>query len=179
MTRPAILLALACAPAFCACQREDRGYRPEAPFARPVRFEQDYEGNAFALSEGKRLFAAMNCRGCHGDGGGGIGPPLMDEEWRYGAEPDQIFETISHGRPNGMPSFGGVAGEPGINVVGTLPDYQRWQLVAYVRSLSGWAPSDAAPGRSDHMSGAPPEQNRAPRTPRLITPEPGKGGQPK
>ena len=31
----------------------------------------------------------------------------MDDKWIYGYEPEQIFATISQGRPNGMPAFGG------------------------------------------------------------------------
>ena len=66
-----------------------------------------YEGNAFGVSEGKRLYNQMNCVGCHFQGGGGIGPPLMDADWIYGSAPQNIFETIVEGRPNGMPSFRG------------------------------------------------------------------------
>ena len=76
----------------------------------------------------------MNCTGCHAHGGGAIGPPLMDDSWIYGSHPDQIFATIVEGRPNGMPSFRG-----------KLPDYEIWQLAAYVRSLSG---ANAAARRS-------------------------------
>lgn len=178
MRRPRTLLFVACALALPACRREDRNYRPEVPFAEAVRFEEDYQRNAYMMAEGKRLFQAMNCNGCHGYGSGAIGPPLMDEKWLYGGDPDSIFDTISRGRPNGMPSFGGVAREPGINVVGSLPDYQRWQLVAYVRSLAGLAPSTAAPGRSDHMSGPPAEQNRPPEPPVLEPPPPPPPGAP-
>ncbi|WP_439621705.1 c-type cytochrome [Gemmata sp.] len=177
MTR-ALLLAAACGVALASCRREDRDYRPAAPFAEGVRYAQDFEQNAFALSEGKRLFQAMNCNGCHGYGSGAIGPPLMDDKWVYGYEPEQVFDTIARGRPNGMPAFRGEAREPGITVVGTLPDYQIWQLVAYVRSLSGQAPGDAAPGRSDHMSGPPTEQNRARESP-VVAPPPDAGDQPK
>jgi len=108
----------------------------------------EYEQNAYALSEGKRLFSNFNCAGCHSHGGGGMGPPLMDEKWIYGSEPEQIAATIVEGRPNGMPSF-----------MGKIPDFQVWQLAAYVRSLSGLASTGAAPGRDDHMNGAPPENS--------------------
>lgn len=172
MTRALLLLA-ACGFAGIGCRREDRDYRPGVPFAGAARFQKDYERNAFALSEGKRLFQAMNCQGCHGDGGGGMGPPLMDDKWIYGFEPDSIFDTVARGRPNGMPAFRGEAREPGINVVGTLPDYQLWQLVAYVRSLSGLASSNAAPGRSDHMSGAAPENERPKEAPVVAPPDAG------
>ncbi|MCU1225899.1 MAG: cytochrome [Edaphobacter sp.] len=107
------------------------------------------EDNAYAVSEGKRLYSAYNCVGCHAQGGGAIGPALMDSEWIYGSHPDQIYSTIVQGRPNGMPSFGG-----------KLPDYQVWELVAYVRSMSGQLPSDVAPSRSDTMPVAKAEQAR-------------------
>jgi cytochrome c oxidase cbb3-type subunit III len=107
------------------------------------------EDNAYAVGEGKRLYNAYNCVGCHAQGGGAIGPALMDSEWIYGSHPDQIYSTIVQGRPNGMPSFGG-----------KLSDYQVWELVAYVRSMSGQLPSDVAPSRSDTMPVAKAEQAR-------------------
>ena len=88
----------------------------------------------------------MNCVGCHFHGGGGIGPPLMDEKWIYGADPAQVFSTIVEGRPNGMPAFRG-----------KLTDEQVWKIAAYVSSLSGQVAKDVAPGRTDDMSGPPAE----------------------
>jgi cytochrome c oxidase cbb3-type subunit 3 len=111
-------------------------------------------GNAYGLSEGKRLFSWFNCVGCHHHGGGGIGPALMDHRWVYGSRPDQIYSTIVQGRPNGMPSY-----------AGRLTDQQVWQLVAYVESLAGNAAKDAAPGREDDMSSSKPEMRREPRPP--------------
>jgi cytochrome c oxidase cbb3-type subunit 3 len=106
------------------------------------------ETQAFAMSEGKRLYEWFNCAGCHAQGGGGaIGPPLMDDKWIYGSAPQNIFATIVEGRPNGMPSFRG-----------RIPDKEMWQIVAYVRALSGQARKDAAPSRSDHLSTRPSEQ---------------------
>ncbi len=141
-----------------ACQREERNFQgmpPSAtstmPAARqsglqpgpPVRstsINGPYEQNAYGVSQGKTLYNQFNCSGCHFQGGGGIGPPLMDDEWIYGSRPENIFETIAEGRPNGMPSFGGK-----IN-----PD-QIWQIVAYVRSMSGLLRKDVATGRNDDM----------------------------
>jgi cytochrome c oxidase cbb3-type subunit 3 len=108
-----------------------------------------YEESAYAVAEGKRLYSAYNCVGCHAHGGGAIGPPLMDSVWIYGSRPQQIFSTVIQGRPNGMPSF-----------QGRIPDYQVWELVAYVRSMSGQLPSDVAPSRSDEMPVAKSEQAR-------------------
>ena len=109
-----------------------------------VQFRQqqgrEYEGNAFHMSEGKRLFRWFNCTGCHANGGGGSGPALMDDKWIYGGEIDEIYLTIVQGRPNGMPAFGG-----------KIPSQQIWQLAAYVRSMGGHGPKSARPGRDDHM----------------------------
>jgi cytochrome c oxidase cbb3-type subunit 3 len=102
--------------------------------------QKQYEGNAYHISEGKRLFTWFNCVGCHAHGGGDSGPALMDDRWIYGGEIDQIYLTIVQGRPNGMPAFGG-----------KIPSQQIWQLAAYVRSMGGHGPKAARPGRDDHM----------------------------
>lgn len=161
---------------FTACEREERGFRVQTPDANRINskqlttlqagetsptpvFENEYEKNAFAMSEGKRLFAQMNCTGCHANGGGAIGPPLMDDKWIYGSDPDHIFATIVEGRPNGMPAFHG-----------KLPDYQVWQIAAYVRSMSGNASGNAAPGRSDDMQIGKPENSRNKEKPQNVAP---------
>lgn len=154
-----------------SCKREQRVFDPGAAqaqiadgtalnpvhaggtsFSGPGNTPADYskyEESAYAVSEGKRLYSAYNCVGCHAHGGGAIGPALMDSIWIYGSRPDQIYSDIVQGRPNGMPSFGG-----------KLPEYQVWELVAYVRSMSGQLPSDVAPSRSDEMPVAKAEQAR-------------------
>ena len=38
-----------------------------------------YEETGYDASEGKRLYASFNCKGCHANGGGSIGPALMDD----------------------------------------------------------------------------------------------------
>ncbi|HET7234261.1 MAG TPA: c-type cytochrome [Longimicrobium sp.] len=112
-----------------------------------------YSENAYAVSEGKRLFRQFNCSGCHGQGGGAIGPALMDGAWIYGSAPDRIYASIVEGRPNGMPSFRG-----------RISNTQLWQLVAYVRSMSGLTPRDTWSPRSDHMQeGRPDRAARAQR----------------
>ena len=107
------------------------------------------EGNAYEVAQGKRLYRWFNCNGCHGSGGGGMGPPLMDDQWRYGHEASQIVATLMQGRPNGMPAF-----------AGRITEQQAWQLAAYVRSMSGQLRADVAPSRSDSLSSGPPEARR-------------------
>ena len=89
------------------------------PRARP------YYDNASAVVTGKQLYNRFNCSGCHFNGGGGIGPALMDDVWVYGGRLDQIYDSVYQGRPNGMPAWGG-----------KIPDEQIWQIAAYVRSMS-------------------------------------------
>jgi cytochrome c oxidase cbb3-type subunit 3 len=124
--------------AAAGCDREKR------PFSEPAEttIEQPdpYRDSAYGISEGKRLFTHYNCSGCHANGGGGIGPALMDDEWRYGFEARDIFATIAGGRPNGMPAF-----------KDKVTDDHIWQLTAYVLAMSGQARIDVLPGRSDHL----------------------------
>jgi cytochrome c oxidase cbb3-type subunit 3 len=144
------------------CKRELRSFRVNPPAAVAATdvpmttlqagqsttqpsMKNPYEENAFALSEGQRLYSSYNCVGCHAHGGGGSGPPLMDDQWIYGSQPAQVYLTIIQGRPNGMPSFRG-----------KIPDFQVWQLAAYVRSLSGLTGLAASGGRDDHMTSEPP-----------------------
>lgn len=161
---------------ICAigCDREQRNFRQATPSnaaatgvqmsdvapghtaeRRPESYP--YEYSAYAVSQGQSLYSAYNCIGCHANGGGGIGPPLMDNKWIYGSEPQNIFQSIVEGRPNGMPSFRG-----------KIPDSQVWELVGYVRSLSGQLPKDVAPTRSDHMTNRRPPAS----TPKEHPPKP-------
>ena len=160
---PLLLLLIGIAVATSACERETRRYRelpagatraegvrqtplqPGEPQELP-RVLSPYQENAWGMAEGKRLYSFFNCSGCHANGGGAIGPALTDDKWIYGAAPQQIYSTVVEGRANGMPAFGG-----------RIPDQQVWQLVAYVQSLSGQVPQDAAPGRNDDMSVTKPE----------------------
>ena len=130
-----LVLGAAALLALPACEREARRFREVPPSANGysvVVEDKDlqpggrtpdptvsspYEHNAYAVSEGKRLYEAWNCVGCHSHGGGGMGPPLMDDEWIYGSDPENIVESIVEGRPNGMPSFRG-----------RIPNQQLWKI---------------------------------------------------
>lgn len=175
-----VLLTLAFA---AGCKREQRLFDPgstgatpangtvlndvvaggSSPQQAPVGFQE----SAYTVAEGKRFYDAYNCVGCHAHGGGAIGPALMDSVWIYGSSLEQIHSTIIQGRPNGMPSF-----------AGKIPDYQVWELAAYVRSMSGQLPSDVAPSRSDHMPVTVPESAREKEHPAQETPAPIRGVKP-
>jgi len=81
----------------------------------------------------------------------------MDDRWIYGAESRRIYQSIVEGRPNGMPSFGN-----------RIPPSQVWMLVAYVQSMSGNAPMDVIPGRSDHLQAGAPENARPAQVPKTT-----------
>jgi cytochrome c oxidase cbb3-type subunit III len=170
-----VLLLLAVSLLLVACERETRDFQRETsseeqvvalstlspgdgqPVRRSSPHADEFQNNAYEMSEGKRLYQWYNCVGCHANGGGGSGPALMDAKWIYGGDIENIVATIREGRPNGMPSFRG-----------KIPDRQIWQIAAFVRSLSGNVPSDAAPSRNDDLNAHPPE-NRLPQ----LTPKQG------
>ena len=116
---------------------------PEATAApSPRSTDEPFQDSRWAVSEGKRLYSWFNCAGCHSPGGGGaMGPPLIDAEWRYGNAPHEVFASIVEGRPNGMPSFRG-----------RVPAAETWKLVAYVRTLGALTPKDVWSARADEMA---------------------------
>ena len=65
----------------------------------------------------------------------------------------KFFSTIMQGRPNGMPSFRN-----------RIPEYQAWEIAAYVRSMAGLLPKGVSPNRPDHMRVKPAESS----TPRKL-----------
>jgi cytochrome c oxidase cbb3-type subunit 3 len=176
MRRLPLIFAAVVVISAVSCKREERRFREPTPSstasngvtmsglhpANPTEgtvppdwpVNNAYEESAYAVSQGQKLFNQYNCTGCHAHGGGGIGPPLLDQNWIYGSQPQNIFMTIVEGRPNGMPSFRG-----------KIPDQQVWEIVAFVRSLSGQLPKDIAPARSDHMNGPKPPENTKKLTP--------------
>jgi cytochrome c oxidase cbb3-type subunit 3 len=170
--RASLLAVGVVAVALGACDREERhsrskpigetvpaGQSPDTiwpggttPPALDAR-AQLYDNNAPAISQGQFLYTQMNCVGCHSHGGGGMGPALIDDEWRYGGRIDQIAASIAEGRPNGMPSWRA-----------KLTEDQIWQLAAYVRSMSGQPSKDAVSSRTEGMSNTAP-QTLTPREP--------------
>ena len=171
-SRVSILALGLAALALSACDREERHSRAK-PMGETVPAGESpdtiwpggavpqtldpraklYDNNAPAIAEGQTLYTQMNCVGCHSHGGGGMGPPLMDDEWRYGGRIQQIAATIAEGRPNGMPAWRS-----------KLTEDQIWKLAAYVRTMSGQPSKDAVSSRSESMSSTTPA-SLAPREP--------------
>ena len=87
-----------------------------------------------AMAIGERLFV-NNCAACHGsDARGSKGfPNLTDNDWLHGGKPEDIVETITHGRVGTMPAMAAAVGDA----------TQVVNVANYVLSLSG-SPHDAA-----------------------------------
>jgi cytochrome c oxidase cbb3-type subunit 3 len=173
-----VAAALTLAVELSACQREARDLRLDPPVAAaldsaplmpngiggappPVydSLGKPYAGNAYQLSQGKRLYEQFNCRGCHGDGGGATGPALMDGWWSYGPEIESIFHSIRDGRPNGMPAFRE-----------RLTTEQLWQLAGYVQKIGAYTSKPEAPSRNDEMQSRPAESRAPAANPPLREP---------
>ncbi|HLV73286.1 MAG TPA: c-type cytochrome [Vulgatibacteraceae bacterium] len=107
-----------------AAAQQQSGEEKEAASQPAAEAKNPFTGQPEAIQAGRKLYMKWNCYGCHGTmGGGGMGPSLIDSEWRYGGEDAKVFESIRNGRPNGMPAFT------------MLTDEETWQLIAYIRSL--------------------------------------------
>jgi cytochrome c oxidase cbb3-type subunit 3 len=90
-----------------------------------------YHGNAGAVADGKQVFEQI-CMACHlVDGRGLVGPSLVDPYWKYGHSDTELYQTVSGGRPAGMPPWGAQLGSEKI-----------WKVLAYVETL----PKSEAPG---------------------------------
>src|SRR5207244_4428487 len=86
-------------------------------------------GRADAAAAGQRVYA-QTCQSCHGPAGqGDRGPALDSGRFTHGSGDGDLFHTIRAGVPGTqMPPFA------------RLSDEQTWQLVTYLRTLTGTAP---------------------------------------
>lgn len=77
--------------------------------------------------EGRKLYLTYGCVGCHGvTGGGGMGKPILDDQWIFGSDDDTLFKLIRGDIPKQtMPSAIGKA----------LTDQQIKQVLLYVRYI--------------------------------------------
>jgi cytochrome c len=97
-----------------------------------------YTNDPNAIAAGKQLYIQMNCAYCHGfDGGGGMGPNLADDYWRFGGDDADIYKTIYEGRGQGMPAWGA-----------SLSESDIWKIIAYIRTLGGGQSSASRGGQA-------------------------------
>jgi cytochrome c oxidase cbb3-type subunit III len=93
-----------------------------------------FAGDPAAVRAGRKLFAD-SCEVCHGGGArGGRGPALATGNFQHGGDDWQIFQSIRNGIFNTqMPPF-------------DLSTAEIWQLVTYLKSLSGSMTEEKVPG---------------------------------
>jgi cytochrome c oxidase cbb3-type subunit 3 len=105
--------------------------------ARPS--SNPHRGDAAAAAEGAEVFATI-CAVCHkADGSGLVGPSLVDPYWKYGSRDAELFDSVSGGRPGGMPPWGAQLG-----------DDKVWKVLAYLDTLPKQSePGVGAPGAGD------------------------------
>lgn len=91
------------------------------------------------IETGKGLFVA-NCSACHAaDGGGVVGPNLVDDYWIHGGSTKDIFHTISEGvLDKGMPSW-----------KQQLNPKQIEQVLSFIKSIHGSKPASAKEPQGD------------------------------
>jgi cytochrome c oxidase cbb3-type subunit 3 len=83
-----------------------------------------HHGDAAAIAKGAETWNTI-CIACHtAEGTGLVGPSLVDPYWKYGNSDAALFQTVSEGRPLGMPPWGPQLGTEKI-----------WQVLAYVETL--------------------------------------------
>jgi mono/diheme cytochrome c family protein len=115
--------ALLAASAMCFA-KADGTWMKKVPQNDRVRVNP-YASNANAIAAGRNLFL-NNCAKCHGENAEGKGtrPSLTSARLRIATD-GEIAWLIKNGNLyKGMPSWGG------------LPEQERWQIVAYLRSLN-------------------------------------------
>jgi mono/diheme cytochrome c family protein len=107
------------------------GTKPESA-AKVAAAAPPASGNPFAKSveaviEGRKLFLSYGCAACHGmGGGGGMGKPIIDDEWVFAGDDKTLFKLIRGEIPNQtMP-----------NTIGKgMTDEEVWKALVYVRSI--------------------------------------------
>jgi cytochrome c(L) len=124
------------APAIQEAQKPVQGaqaqsQQPQAPAAAvaqgaSVAKRNPFTGNEEAIKEGRTIYLQSGCSGCHGMGGGGMGPALLDDEWKWGGDDETLFKLIRGDLPQQtMPAvFGKV-----------LTEEQVWKIIAWIRSI--------------------------------------------
>jgi cytochrome c oxidase cbb3-type subunit 3 len=105
----------------------------------------DPQLQSYATQAGGAVFRTW-CAQCHGSGAAGVQasgyPNLLDDDWLWGGDIENIYYTINHGirneedddaRYSQMPAFGEILEEDEIS-----------QVANYVMTLSGQTPDDAS-----------------------------------
>lgn len=116
-----------------------------------------YLSDASALEAGKKIFVTA-CAACHSaDGGGTVGPNLVDDYWIHGGSISSVFKSIKYGWPEkGMKSW--------------KDDYspaQIAQIASYIKSIKGTKPATPKEPQGELYQEAAVVDSAQPATPAL------------
>jgi putative heme-binding domain-containing protein len=127
----AIALSSTAAPPNAVAQNDVHSLTAQAgDVSNPHTSRKDAEAGA-------KVFRA-HCATCHGRNAKGFrGPNLTTGRFRHGSSDARIFRNVLQGIPS--TGMGGIY----------LPDTQVWQVITYVRSLSGAEDDIVVPGNAD------------------------------
>ncbi|GFE64853.1 cytochrome-c oxidase, cbb3-type subunit III [Litoreibacter roseus] len=97
---------------------------------------EDQMLNRYAIAGGAAVFRTY-CSQCHGSGAAGaVGyPNLLDDDWLWGGEIEEIAYTVRHGIRNEVDSDAHWSEMPAFGEL--LEEQEITNLVEYVRSISG------------------------------------------
>ncbi|MEX0337829.1 MAG: cytochrome-c oxidase, cbb3-type subunit III [Arenibacterium sp.] len=104
----------------------------------------DPELNGYATSAGAAVFRTF-CAQCHGSGAAGAKgyPNLLDDDWLWGGDLENIYLTVAHGIRNEQDDDARYSEMPAFGRDELLEEEEIVQVVNYVQSLSG-EPNDAS-----------------------------------
>jgi len=99
--------------------------------------------NSDVVAQGKEIYMAAGCNGCHGGtGGGGMGPPLTNPIWIYGNDDDTLFRVIALGTDALLEQ--GYTRTGSEHVVGPMPAQgtivkstdDMWKMITWIHSIN-------------------------------------------
>jgi mono/diheme cytochrome c family protein len=124
MRGPALLLLVSMTVSAMGFGAANGAWLKKVPQADRER-ANPYAGNAEAVAAGKNLFQE-NCAKCHGENADGKGSrPSLKSDRIKNATDGELAWLLKNGNPyKGMPIWAG------------LPEQERWQIIAYIRSLN-------------------------------------------
>ncbi len=133
MKSRSLIVGLLCSMSIACFALADGSWLKKVPAADHARVNP-LAGNADAIAAGANLFA-NNCAKCHGEHAVGKGSrPTLKSDRIAGTTDGDIAWLLKNGNPyRGMPGWG------------ALPEKERWQLIAYVRSLNTAPAAGAQP----------------------------------
>ena len=129
---------------IAAFEAQNAGINERLAGVELVSIGDDAELYGYAVSSGEAVFRTW-CAQCHGSGAAGVQasgyPNLLDDDWLWGGDIENIYLTIAHGirneedldsRYSEMPAYGEI-----------FEDDEIVAVVNYVQTLSGGTPNDA------------------------------------